>query len=117
MQFMPSKNPQASLHDIQENIRMARQFISDLSFDDFIEDRKTVYAVIRALEIISEASRRLPEILKRRHPNLPWKDIAGAGNIYRHDYEEVSEMMLWQTVHNALPQLEKVVEEEINRFR
>jgi signal transduction histidine kinase len=45
--------------------------------------------VIRCLEIISEASRRLPEALKDRHPSMPWKEMAGAGNIYRQDAVEI----------------------------
>ena len=114
MLFMPSKSPQTALNDIQLNIRLARQFVAGLSFDDFVADSKTVYAVIRALEVISEASRRLPETLKERHPQIPWTDIAGAGNVYRHDYEEVLETMVWQTVHQALPELEKVVQQELN---
>jgi uncharacterized protein with HEPN domain len=46
--------------------------------------------VTRCLEIISEASRRLPDGLKARHPAIAWKEMAGAGNIYRHDYEDVA---------------------------
>jgi uncharacterized protein with HEPN domain len=61
------------------------------------------------LEIISEASRRLPVSLKNRHPDISWKDIAGAGNVYRHDYEEISTDMVWNTV-KALPDLLQVVD-------
>lgn len=117
MRFMPSKNPQAVLKDIQVNITLARQFTANLSFDEFVNDRKTVYAVIRALEIISEASRRLPDAIKKRYPNIPWQDIAGAGNIYRHDYEEVVETMIWQTIYNALPILEKAIQQELNNLQ
>ncbi len=113
---MPSKDPLIPLRDIQENIALARQFISDLSFDEFLNDRKTVYAVIRALEVISEASRRLPESLKQQYPSIPWSDIAGAGNIYRHDYEDVLETMLWQTVQHSLSDLDKVVQSELKRL-
>ena len=111
---MPSKSLKTVLNDIQSNIRLSRQFVAGLSFDDFVADIKTVYAVIRALEIISEASRRLPDTFKQKHPHIPWPDIAGAGNVYRHDYEEVLETMVWQTVHNSLSELEKVVQEELN---
>ena len=63
-------------------------------------------AAARALEIISEASRRLSPALKARHPGIPWLDVAGAGNIYRHDYEDVAERYVWSTVHTALPDLQ-----------
>lgn len=112
---MPSKDPKIPLNDIKKNIALARQFVAGLSFEDFLNDRKTFYAVIRALEVISEASRRLPESLKERHPTLPWADIAGAGNVYRHDYEEVLETMVWQTVQHSLAALEQVVQDELER--
>jgi uncharacterized protein with HEPN domain len=64
----------------------------------FIDDPKTVYAVTRCLEIISEASRRLPDDPKTRHPTIAWKEMAGAGNVYRHDYEDVAARYVWKTV-------------------
>jgi uncharacterized protein with HEPN domain len=51
---------------------------------DFAQDRMRFHAVTRYLEIISEASRRLPVDLRHRHPHSPWRDIRDAGNIYRH---------------------------------
>jgi uncharacterized protein with HEPN domain len=69
---MPSKNPAQRLSDIIENIDAIRAFTAGLDFAAFRADRKTVYAVVRALEIISEASRRLPEPLCARHPEVDW---------------------------------------------
>jgi uncharacterized protein with HEPN domain len=54
--------------------------------------------VTRCLEIISEASRRLPDDMKARHPGIAWKKMAGAGNIYRHDHEDVAAQLVWGTV-------------------
>ncbi|WP_348637543.1 HepT-like ribonuclease domain-containing protein [Bradyrhizobium sp. ISRA443] len=70
----------------------------------------------RCLEIISEASRRLPADLKARHPGIVWKQMAGAGNVYRHDYEDVAAQFVWDTVELALPPLRAVVEQEIVRL-
>src|SRR5580698_2341536 len=50
------------------------------------------------LEIISEASRRLPGELKARHPLIAWKDMAGAGNVYRHNYEDVAARLVWTSL-------------------
>jgi uncharacterized protein with HEPN domain len=74
-------------------------------------------AVTRCLEIISEASRRLPDDLKARHPVIPWKAIAGAGNIYRHNYEDVSQREVWLTVTRDLPPLLTVIENELALLR
>jgi uncharacterized protein with HEPN domain len=51
------------------------------------DDLLRLYVVTRCLEIISEASRRLPDDLKARHPSIAWKEMAAAGNVYRHEYE------------------------------
>jgi uncharacterized protein with HEPN domain len=67
---MPSKHPSQRLTDILENIQAIVEFTAGMSFEVYSRDRKTVYAVTRALEIISEASRRLPEALKQRHPTI-----------------------------------------------
>jgi uncharacterized protein with HEPN domain len=69
--------------------------------------------VTRALEIISEASRRLPEDIKARHPEIPWVEMAGAGKVYRHDYEDVRQRLVWGTVHHRLPALMAAIEHEL----
>lgn len=74
---MPSKNPAQRLADIIENIDAIQGFTSELDFSAFRADRKTVYAVVRALEIISEASRRLPADLVR-HPEIDWAAVGAA---------------------------------------
>ena len=104
---MPSKNPAQRLSDIVDNIRAIREFTADLTLQGFRHDRKTVYAVVRALEIISEASRRLPEEWKHRHSEINWRAVAGAGNVYRHEYDAVDEELLWRTIHEDLPGLER----------
>jgi uncharacterized protein with HEPN domain len=114
---MPSKDPKSALGHILENIKLARSFVEDRSFASFSADIRTVYAVVRCLEIISEASRRLPASMKRRHPAIPWSDIAGAGNIYRHNYDRVIQRYLWDTVHENLEPLRAAVQQELDRLR
>ena len=72
-----------------------------------------LYAVIRCLEIISEASRRLPDDLKARHPSIAWKRMAGAGSVYRHDYEDVAASFVWVVLQDHLPPLRSVIEQEL----
>ena len=109
---MPS-DPAGVLCDIEQHIALAIEFVAGFDYQAFHEDTRTVYAVTRCLEIVSEASRRLPDDLKARHPSIPWKDIAGAGNIYRHDYEDVAARVVWDTVQLALPHLQSVVSQEL----
>jgi uncharacterized protein with HEPN domain len=115
-----SVHPNATLgvlRDMDHQIGLAIQFVEGMSFDEFEDDIRTLYAVTRCLEIISEASRRLPLELKERHPPIAWKNMAGAGNIYRHDYEEVGAKILWDTVQLALPPLQAVVAAELARLQ
>jgi uncharacterized protein with HEPN domain len=107
---MPSEPVIGPLTDIRYNIGLALSFIGELNIDQFLADRRTVYAVMRCLEIISEASRRLPPDLKSRHPHIRWRGMAGAGNVYGHEYERVLDRAIWDTVHESLGPLLAVVE-------
>jgi uncharacterized protein with HEPN domain len=104
------------LEEMDRHVRLAQEFAAGFDLDSFQIETRTVYAVIRCLEILSEASRRLPEVVKARHTAIPWRDIAAAGNVYRHDYEEVAAKIIWDTVQLALPPLQKVLSEEIERY-
>jgi uncharacterized protein with HEPN domain len=115
---MPSKrsNPKAYLFHIRDNITLARNFVEDFDYERFRDNQLVFYGVTRALEIISEASRRLPAALKTRHPEIPWQDVAGAGSVYRHDYEDVRQRDVWTTVQKHLPPLLTVVEQELRKL-
>lgn len=113
---MPSNRAAIALFDIRDNVRLAREFVGKLSPEAFKADRRTFYAVARCLEIISEAARRLPSALRDRHPELPWRAIMGIGNVYRHDYDNVAEELVWRTVNQSLEPLLIAVESEIARL-
>jgi uncharacterized protein with HEPN domain len=113
---MLSKNPAQRLKDIIDNIDAIWAFTSGLTMDEFSNDMKTVYAVTRALEIISEASRRLPEELKRRRGDIDWTAIAAAGNVYRHEYEVVDDKLIWHTVRHSLTTLREAAVMELERL-
>ncbi|ESQ93839.1 HepT-like ribonuclease domain-containing protein [Asticcacaulis benevestitus] len=112
---MPSDRSRQALRDIRDNIKPAQSFIVGLDELAFKADQKAFYAVVRALEIISEASRHLPEETKQKHGHLPWKQIAGAGNIYRHDCQNVTGDFVWVTLHKSLPVLLRTVEAELDQ--
>ena len=101
------------MRDIRDNIRPAHSFVEGLDLTEFAKDARTLYAVTRCLEIISEASRRVGSSVQARHPNIPWGQIVRAGNIYRHENEEVRAEVLWRTVTEALAPLLVAVEAEI----
>ncbi|HXW25782.1 MAG TPA: HepT-like ribonuclease domain-containing protein [Xanthobacteraceae bacterium] len=111
---MPSEAEQAVLRDILHHLDLVQQFTQGLDYEAFCVDTLRVYAVTRCLEIISEASRRLSVDLKARHPAIGWKEMAGAGNVYRHDYEDVATRRVWDTVQLALPPLREAILAEVS---
>jgi uncharacterized protein with HEPN domain len=114
---MPSDAEEGALRDILRQIELALQFTRGFDYESFQDDVLRVYAVTRCLEIISEASRRLSDELKARHAGIAWRQVAGAGNIYRHDYEDVAARRVWDTVQVALPELSAVAEQELRSRR
>jgi uncharacterized protein with HEPN domain len=112
---MPSDRvaTQRWLVDIRHHIAMAEGFVAGLKYEAFKDDNLRLYAVVRCLEIISEASRRLPADLKARHPAIPWREMSAAGNVYRHEYDNVAASRVWHTVTVSLPLLRSVVDSEL----
>ncbi len=111
---MLSEIERDALEDIRDNIERATRFVHGLDLDGLLHDDKTFYAATRCLEIISEASRRLPTSFKERYPEIPLRQVAGSGSIYRHNYEDVQERRIWTTVHEALPPLRAVMDAELH---
>ncbi len=95
------------------HIDLAGRFVAGFDYATFHDDERTVYAVTRCLEIISEASRRLSEDMQARHPGIEWTRIAGAGNIYRHNYEDVAARYVWETAQKGLPPLRAAIAQEL----
>jgi uncharacterized protein with HEPN domain len=97
------------LEDIVEAIRKIRFFTTDLSLKTFSSDVKTFDAVIRNLEIIGEATKRVPEEIRLRYPDVEWKRIAGLRDILAHEYFGVDTEIIWDIIQNKLPVLEKQI--------
>ena len=84
---------------------MIETFVSGMNFEAFRGDLKTIAAVERKLQIVSEAAVRLGSEAERRCPGLPWRDIRGIGNHLRHAYERVDLEQIWSTICDDLPVL------------
>jgi uncharacterized protein with HEPN domain len=112
---MRSEAVRTALYDMRDNMLLAQEFITGLDYETFVASRRDVYAVTRAIEIVSEASRRLPDEVRERHPELPWRAIRDVGNFYRHQYDNVLETYVWRTAHEHLPGLLTAILAEIAR--
>jgi uncharacterized protein with HEPN domain len=109
-------DPRIYLHDILSAIAGAREAIGDADFDTYRERRPMRRAVEREIEIISEASRRIPKRLKSAESTIPWHEIAGIGNVLRHDYEIVADPVVWNVVQQHLPALAAAVRRMLERL-
>src|SRR4051812_46192809 len=85
------------------------ELIAGMDLDAYRADMRTRRAVERCIEIVSEASRHIPESDKVLFPTVPWPDIAAIGNILRHEYQRVADPVIWRTASRSLPELRPVV--------
>jgi uncharacterized protein with HEPN domain len=106
-------SPILHLTDIIEAIERVNGVLADVSLEAFENDWQRRWLVERGVEIISEASRRLPDDLKARNPAIPWQKVAGIGNVLRHNYENIAAPILWKLVRADLPILEKACRSEL----
>ena len=101
------------LADIRHHIVVAQSFVADLDYDAFKDDLLRFHAVTRCLEIVSEASRRLPDELKARHPAIPWREWRLRETFTAMTYDYVAARRVWQTLQRDLPPLLEVVRIEL----
>lgn len=97
------------VRDILDATQKARRFVEGVTFDAFAVDDEKAYAVIRALEIIGEASRNIPAPLQERFTDVPWSYMTGMCNKLAHDYFGVDLEVIWRTVKEDLPKLQSSI--------
>ncbi len=90
--------------DMLKSAEKAIEFVDGMDFEQFAKDEKTIYAVVRALEIIGEAARKIPEDMRKAYPDIPWREIAGTRDKLIHEYFGVNLSVVWRTVQDDLPE-------------
>ncbi len=89
--------------DIYHSTEEIEKFVEGFTFEKFQSDRKTVYAVIRAIEIIGEAIKNIPSSVKSKHKEIPWQDAADMRNKLIHEYFGVNLKVVWKAVEKDVP--------------
>jgi len=98
------------LRDILQHMADAESFVEGMTLKRFERDKKTLYAVLRAIEVIGEATKRIPDDIRRRYPQIPWRQMAGMRDKVIHDYLSVDVETVWITVKERIPQLRPLLE-------
>jgi uncharacterized protein with HEPN domain len=99
------------VEDVIKAMNDALAFVERMDYVDFQKDVKSVYAVIRALEIMGEAVKKIPAPIKTRYPQIPWKEMAGMRDKVIHAYSGVDLKRVWSTVNSDIPDLKPLFEQ------
>lgn len=108
---MKDERIQFRLRDILDDIDQIHSLLEDKTFDDLLRDRFVRAAFERFIEILSEASRHIPESLKQKAQHVPWSKVGNIGNHLRHAYHRVDAEVLWNVYETGeLAQLREAIE-------
>ncbi len=104
------------VEDILDAMEKAELLIEGVSYEQFEADFRINFAVIRALEIIGEASKRLPDGLRVRYPKIPWKAMAGMRDRIIHGYDNVDYQIVWEVVKKDIPAIKPLVQKVLSDY-
>ena len=105
------------LKDVLENIKRAENFVKSMEYDEFVKDEKTHYAVVRCIEIIGEAVKHIPDPVRQKYPQIPWKDIAGMRDKVIHSYFGVNLERVWLVVKDDIPTIKPLIKKVFEDLR
>lgn len=98
------------LTDVLQAARLVQTFVEDVTETAFFKDPLRQSAVVRQLEIIGEATKRLSETFKNSYPEVPWHNMAGMRDVLIHAYDHVDLEEVWKTVERDIPELVAMIE-------
>lgn len=104
------------LKHILDAISKIEKYVKSMELEKFLKDSKTQDAVVRELEVIGEATKRLSEETRQRYPEVPWTEVAGTRDRLIHAYFDVDLAEVWKTVERDLPQLKRTVKKAITEL-
>jgi uncharacterized protein with HEPN domain len=104
------------LQDILDAIDETAEFTADISFETFAHDRRTSNAVVRSLEVLGEAAKRIPDDLRAEAPDVPWKRMAGMRDKLIHEYSGVDLNIVWTVIKEELPPVRHMIERFLKKL-
>ena len=104
------------VRDIVEAMEKAQRFTNGMDYSDFAGDERTIFAVARALEIVGEATKNVPDNTRKRFPQVPWRLMAGMRDVLIHGYFDIDVEVLWKTATERVSQVMPVVQSCLNEL-
>lgn len=98
------------INDIFDSIGEIESFTAAMRFEEFAKDKKTINAVVRSLEVIGEAAKKIPGAMRNKYPRIPWKKMAGMRDKLIHEYFGINKEILWKTAKDELPLLKSLIQ-------
>ncbi len=111
---MKERDCRSYIEDIIDHMNYAESFIKYMTFEEFVSDRKTILSVTKCIEVVGEATKHVPESIRERHIEIPWKEMAGIRDRLVHGYFKVNLEIVWITVTEEFPALRPMIEEVLN---
>ena len=93
------------LDDIHEAARKIERYTTEMTYEEFVDDERTVDAVLRNFEVIGEAAKNVPDAVRQEYPEVPWTEMAGMRDKLIHGYASIELEIVWTTVQDEIPTL------------
>jgi uncharacterized protein with HEPN domain len=110
------RDPALYLKDILESVELIEQFVAGMELADFKKDIKTSDAVIKRFEHIGEATKNIPEEMKTRYPEVPWKEMAAMRDKLVHFYFGVKHELVWAAIKSRIPSIKPLLKKMLDEL-
>lgn len=104
------------IEDIIDAMDKAELLLNDVTYEELVADFRINFAVFRDLEIVGEATKRLPDSIREQYPNIPWREMAGMRDRLIHNYDRVDYKIVWDTVKKRIPNVKPQISQILQDF-